>query len=937
MAEYDLLKQAPLAPVEEARSAADLSAAVAGLRAGPDWSAEGATIEAIRGEVDAEFIHHADHYRRMLHGGTRPDGSTYGGTGGLRSVRMMVDEGVAEVVIAGSHEWDASRHSYLSRIRFANYALIASQPFTWTERARLLMRDDVRVHCSCPAFKYYHAHAATEKGFALIPEDVPAPVRNPEDRGGVCKHLEHALRYVAANYTTIAGAMKRHSQPEESTMLSREPPVQTLRDLVESLRTSLEVYFPLTEAARETSEVDKVRYNADRKGYNKKEHGDPDLPLYFYHTPQPAGSTKPMAYGDKQALSPVREKVYGADGRWASRTTRRKQPKGQAPRWRQMVKGKGEHYLDTGVAGRVLVDVAQDLHPKMASIYNSARDRGHPSTSSHASLSDQHGRPAFGPGWWDHPAVHEFLKQYDPAQHAEDTVAGAPIPAHRGMMHPAPGLAALLTTRWAKAYKANNGYDEAKGEWPTPEHAKAFSDLRKEKVKEYNGAHHAVHYHLHQLMKNPDLVGKKSRLSFAVEDKTPDAGAGSAPNAGRRDPNWDREDFSSWEHTKSFLKSRANAAVLIGNAIPNKEGNVAQALVHGLTHQIATEPDHDKPALDSGVVRTKPRLDAGGKAIVEPRPDAAGYWKPGVYNIRKRSMYRTRASIRYGEDGKQVLDVHDAPRPAHDAAFAKGGEFDTPKTPTALPANEYERERLRWRDEVARSKHRDRENSMKSTSMKNLSHARKVAKGTATAAGDLSFLDALDGPATPAHSPSATAEPSGKEFSLIRGHAPQVRRTDPTKNRIAAKLHNAGVFDFLHALGPAEPAKPSAPPKPSAPALPSIDLNKHAGEIDAIHAELKKTDPEAERTDAEVVFKMRKRGIKAVESLPLPIRLHLLGEGVGSDITLAIQGVLAKARKAGFSRTYAQMVQALNQASSEGGSPTTTPADPRAPMGAPGQ
>jgi len=210
----DLATVAPLTPIAEARSKDEIASIAQKLRRKKGWVKEGRTILEIRKAIDPYFIQHAVHYDRMVNGD-----EGYPAAKGIRKVWLEAGEGVAAVVIDGSREWDKSKHDWQTRIRFNNYDVVRRHPMlTWTERARLLLRDNVQVHCTCPAYHYYHQYAATEKGFALIPEGIPADINNPRDRGGVCKHLDHALRYLGGSYTTIAAAMKKHFAVEETTM-----------------------------------------------------------------------------------------------------------------------------------------------------------------------------------------------------------------------------------------------------------------------------------------------------------------------------------------------------------------------------------------------------------------------------------------------------------------------------------------------------------------------------------------------------------------------------------------------------------------------------------------------------------------------------------------------------------------------------------------------
>lgn len=68
--------------------------------------------------------------------------------------------------------------------------------FNPIERARLMMlEDDLMLHCTCPSFLYWgYQYLLTQIDAALVPEDRLPKIRNPKQRGIVCKHLNRALR-----------------------------------------------------------------------------------------------------------------------------------------------------------------------------------------------------------------------------------------------------------------------------------------------------------------------------------------------------------------------------------------------------------------------------------------------------------------------------------------------------------------------------------------------------------------------------------------------------------------------------------------------------------------------------------------------------------------------------------------------------------------------
>ena len=175
------------------------------------WSTSGRSLERILKEVDPRFINHEKHLERLTQGGTRPDGTPFPGGGGLRWGGLIIGEKEALLRVLGSFEYKDEQEQYQQTIRFANFHRIAKAPgLTWPERARLLMRDRIKVHCDCPAFRYFYAYTAGKKGFSLYPELRPSNITNKDGRGGICKHLHLVLTFLPAQSQKIASEMKGH-------------------------------------------------------------------------------------------------------------------------------------------------------------------------------------------------------------------------------------------------------------------------------------------------------------------------------------------------------------------------------------------------------------------------------------------------------------------------------------------------------------------------------------------------------------------------------------------------------------------------------------------------------------------------------------------------------------------------------------------------------
>jgi hypothetical protein len=81
---------------------------------------------------------------------------------------------------------------------------------TVNDAAKLLLwAGNVRVHCPCPAFKYWGMqYIMTQKDAAIVPEDRYPHIRNPNLKGVVCKHLNRTLKVLPFHLGDMASAMK---------------------------------------------------------------------------------------------------------------------------------------------------------------------------------------------------------------------------------------------------------------------------------------------------------------------------------------------------------------------------------------------------------------------------------------------------------------------------------------------------------------------------------------------------------------------------------------------------------------------------------------------------------------------------------------------------------------------------------------------------------
>lgn len=171
------------------------------------WNVQGRTakqlLDMARGQT---FINHHTHLSRLIKGG-----HGFPGGGGIRDVGIVAKNGQTHVAVNGSWEYGGPRERYQVTLGFSNWdRIVKDGKITWPDKARLLLRDRLKVHCDCKAFRYYYAYTAHKKGFGLYPELRPADIRNPKNRGGICKHIHHAIQYLGGNNAIMASQLKAH-------------------------------------------------------------------------------------------------------------------------------------------------------------------------------------------------------------------------------------------------------------------------------------------------------------------------------------------------------------------------------------------------------------------------------------------------------------------------------------------------------------------------------------------------------------------------------------------------------------------------------------------------------------------------------------------------------------------------------------------------------
>lgn len=105
---------------------------------------------------------------------------------------------------------------YTPGIKYTQYIKLAEagdmkyfKEFNKKDIIRLFLSGDLKVHCTCPDFRYRQKYMAYNLGYGIFKETRFPKIRNPRLEGSVCKHLICVLSVVGTNWTSIAKDMKK--------------------------------------------------------------------------------------------------------------------------------------------------------------------------------------------------------------------------------------------------------------------------------------------------------------------------------------------------------------------------------------------------------------------------------------------------------------------------------------------------------------------------------------------------------------------------------------------------------------------------------------------------------------------------------------------------------------------------------------------------------
>jgi len=137
-------------------------------------------------------------YKQLYH---RMDKGPAGRSKGLTS---NYDSAVAEDTIVFVTFSKVDGRPYFEYVKFME---LPTGMKNKNEIKKFLSNVDIKVFCTCPAFKYYCAYTASKKGVNTGDPDTgkkerrPPTVRKPQ--GPACKHLGNVLRILPFNWNKI--------------------------------------------------------------------------------------------------------------------------------------------------------------------------------------------------------------------------------------------------------------------------------------------------------------------------------------------------------------------------------------------------------------------------------------------------------------------------------------------------------------------------------------------------------------------------------------------------------------------------------------------------------------------------------------------------------------------------------------------------------------
>jgi hypothetical protein len=111
-----------------------------------------------------------------------------------------------------SSKFEQNRIRYTNSVLFEQWDSIGTDTeLTFAEKARMLLWvGDIKLHCTCPSFQFHgYVWILSILDAAIYPEQRRPVIRNPQERGVVCKHGNRLLKALPFHLGDIARELKR--------------------------------------------------------------------------------------------------------------------------------------------------------------------------------------------------------------------------------------------------------------------------------------------------------------------------------------------------------------------------------------------------------------------------------------------------------------------------------------------------------------------------------------------------------------------------------------------------------------------------------------------------------------------------------------------------------------------------------------------------------
>lgn len=94
---------------------------------------------------------------------------------------------------------------------------MAEKDLALRDQVNLAVSGDLQVHCTCPAFNWWgYRYIVAQLDTGLYPQETRPNVRNPSQRGTVCKHLATVLRVLPFWMSDINRDLRLQGYEEEA-------------------------------------------------------------------------------------------------------------------------------------------------------------------------------------------------------------------------------------------------------------------------------------------------------------------------------------------------------------------------------------------------------------------------------------------------------------------------------------------------------------------------------------------------------------------------------------------------------------------------------------------------------------------------------------------------------------------------------------------------